>query len=174
MPEPPTQQRDRQLDGPKVAVGIAVVVAVITGIFAVVAMTTRDEPRDPGSELYQGEPIAEAGGLELYLAEFSNELRPIPDVPYQFDGELRAGTRIFLRLVWRAEEEAAGDDIFVVWTRDGEQIRRSRMQVMGARGTDVANLEQSDTDQPGTYRAQVLIEETPLTELTFEVVSDET
>lgn len=174
MAERPVQDREltEQLSGRRLVLIIAVAVAVITGIFAVAVMLATDRGPEPGSELFQGEPVASGSGVDLYLAAFSDETQPIPMDPAPFDGELVAGNRISLRLVYQASDVSDEDDLIVRWIRDGEELQRDRIVLRSGRDAGLAQLEGTETDVTGTYRVQVLVEETPLTELSFEVVQN--
>lgn len=158
------------LTGPQLVLTIAVVVASISGVYAVTVLMASTRGLEPPAELFQDAPVAAGLGVELYVAELVPGSSPVPMDPPAFSGGLPTNEPISIRLVYLARDAADGDDLVIIWTRDEQELRRSRIVLSPGQGAGSAVLSGTQTGEPGTYQVDVLVEDTPLTALRFDVV----
>lgn len=171
MTQHPVGQRRSvpRLTGPQLVLAIGVVVAAISGVYAVMVLMASAPGPEPPAELFRDAPVAAGGGVELYVAEVVAGGSPVPMDPPTFSGRLSPNEPISLRLVYRAEEAADGEDLVIIWTRDEQELRRSRIVLRPGRGTGSAGLSGTQTGERGAYEVDIRVGDTPLHALRFDV-----
>ena len=172
MTRRPMEQRRSasRLTGPQLVLAIGVVVAMISGVYAVMILMASAPDPEPPAELFRDAPVVAGDGIELYVVELVPGSSPVPMDPPTFSGELPTNEPITLRLVYLADEAADGDDLVIIWTRDEEELRRSRIVLRPGRGAGSAVLSGTQTGEPGIYSVEILVEDTPLHAARFDVV----
>lgn len=161
-----------RLTGPQLVLTIGVVVAAISGVYAVTVMMATARGPEPPGELFRDAPVAAGDGVELYVAELVPGSSRVPMEPPAFDGQLATNEPISLRLVYLAAQAADGDDLVIIWNRGEQELRRSRIVLRPGRGAGSAVLSGTQTGGTGSYEVNVLVEDSPLTAVRFDVVED--
>lgn len=161
-----------RVTGPQLVLAIGAVVAAISGVYLATVLMARSDAPEPPAELFRDAPLAAGNGVELYVAELVPGNSPVPMDPPGFGGQLATNEPISLRLVYLADEALAGDDLVILWTREDQELRRSRIVLRSGRSAGSAVLSGTRTGEPGTYQVDILVEDTPLTAVRFEVIED--
>lgn len=153
----------RSASAARLVAGLVTVLGGLAAVYAVTVALATEPASPPPVGPSRARPVASAAGLHLHAAALtggagSASARRLP-----------AGRPVRLQLVYVADDRARGDDLVVIWMREGAEIRRSRVALRPGRHAAQVELAAERTHPPGRYRVRVLVEDVALTDLPFEV-----